>query len=141
MRVLLCGSRTWTSIPEIASVVEKLPAGSVVIHGAARGADSIAAACAEVAGLEILSFPVTNEDWVRLGKIAGHLRNKRMLDEGKPDVVIAFLDTDNASPGTHNMMAQAEAYGVRVIVIRKSCTSRSQEGKSSSDAGGNSSAG
>jgi hypothetical protein len=90
---------------------------------------------------EILSFPVTNEDWVRLGKIAGHLRNKRMLDEGKPDVVIAFLDTDNASPGTHNMMAQAEAYGVRVIVIRKSCTSRSQEGKSSSDAGGNSSAG
>lgn len=119
MRVLICGSRTWTSIKEIAAVVEKLPKGSVVIHGGARGADLIAAACADVCDLEQVSFPVTDEEWRTIGKSAGPRRNKRMLDEGRPDFVVAFLDTSVESPGTNNMISLAESFGVRVVVIKR----------------------
>ena len=124
MRVLVCGSRTWNSIPEIASTIERLPKGSVIIHGGAPGADSIAAACAEVAGLEALAFPVTDADWTEAGKGAGPRRNKKMLDEGGPSLVIAFLDTDVESRGTHHMMHLAESYGVRVLTIKKSCSEK-----------------
>jgi hypothetical protein len=29
-------------------------------------------------------------DWNRLGPGAGHIRNQRMIDEGKPDAAVAF---------------------------------------------------
>lgn len=121
MRVLICGSRTWNRISEIAAVIDKLPTGTVIIHGAAKGADSIADACAQVAGLPILKFPVTDEDWAKIGKSAGPRRNKKMLDEGQPNVVIAFLDENSETNGTNHMIQLAESYGVRVVIIKKPC--------------------
>jgi hypothetical protein len=126
MRVLICGSRTWNRLEEIASVIERLPKDTTIIHGAARGADSIAGACAEVAGLKVMAFPVTDEEWKTIGKGAGHIRNKRMLDEGKPDVVIAFMDTDSESRGTTHMINLAESFGVRVVVVKRSCSASTQ---------------
>jgi len=35
-----------------------------------------------------MGFP--QGEWDELGKKAGPLRNQRMLDEGKPDLVVAF---------------------------------------------------
>lgn len=48
-----------------------------VIHGAARGIDSIAAEVARDAELVVTSFPA---DWNRHGKGAGPIRNTQMLD-------------------------------------------------------------
>ena len=118
MRVILCGSRTWNKIDVIANVVEKLPADAVVIQGEAQGADIIARACAEERGLEVLSFPA---NWDTEGKSAGHKRNKRMLDEGGANLVIAFIDTNWESRGTFNMIELAEAKGVQVVKIAMPC--------------------
>lgn len=117
-RVLICGSRTWNKIDVIASVVEKLPSGSVVIQGDARGADTIAKACAELRGLEVMSFPA---DWEKHGKSAGHRRNKEMLQKGEPNLVIAFIDTLSPSVGTRNMIELAEAVGIQVVKIEMPC--------------------
>lgn len=50
-------------------------------------------------------------DWARFGKSAGYLRNKQMLEEGKPDLVVAFP----GGRGTANMIAIAMKAGVKVI--------------------------
>jgi len=51
-------------------------------------------------------------DW-KLGKKAGPLRNQRMIDEGRPDLVVAFP----GGKGTADMVRRAEAAGVKVLKI------------------------
>jgi hypothetical protein len=41
-------------------------------------------------GVPCEPYEVTQGEWDELGKKAGPLRNQRMLDEGKPDLVVAF---------------------------------------------------
>lgn len=82
--------------------MESLPPGTVVIHGAASGADSIAGWLAEERGLQVLPFPVTDADWDAHGKAAGGRRNQQMLDEGRPDFAFGYR-TFGHSPGTDDM--------------------------------------
>ena len=50
-------------------------------------------------------------DWATHGKKAGPLRNQRMIDEGHPDLVIAFP----GGKGTDDMTRRALAAGVATI--------------------------
>lgn len=92
MRLLVCGSRTWTDRNAIARELIAL-APDVVIHGAAAGADKIAGDVAYQWGIDerrtlrILSYPA---DWNLDGNAAGPIRNARMLADGKPDRGLAF---------------------------------------------------
>ena len=56
-------------------------------------------------------------DWKTFGKAAGPIRNRKMLDEGLPDVVIAFHEDIERSKGTKNMISQACEQGIDVILI------------------------
>lgn len=84
---------------------------SYLITGDCRsGADVWARAwCAENDSLYI-GFPA---DWAQYGKRAGYLRNAKMLEEGKPDLALAFFD-DSPCVGTHMMCRLAEDAGVEV---------------------------
>ena len=53
-------------------------------------------------------------DWERLGRGAGPERNRRMLEQSNPDLVLAFWD--GKSRGTKHMIEIAEKAGVPVIV-------------------------
>lgn len=121
MRVLFCGSRSWNDIEAVANIMQKLPKGTVIIHGDARGADTIADVVARELGFEVLKFPVTKDDWEKFGKGAGHRRNKQMLDEGGPNLVVAFVDLLSTTNGTSGMIDLAETFGVRAIVTKKYC--------------------
>lgn len=46
---------------------------------------------------------------------AGGIRNKQMLNEGKPDLVIAF-PTEN-SKGTWDMVRRAKRAGIETVVV------------------------
>ena len=119
MRVLVCGSRTWTDPDPIVAILNGLDSQChddfiTIIEGGARGADRIAATWAlerENPGLH--TFPA---DWRKHGRAAGHIRNARMLVEGEPDLVIAFSDQP-ITPGTANMIEQAEFARVPVWII------------------------
>jgi len=77
----------------------------VVIEGEAPGADTLGRIWAELHGIPVEQFPA---DWTRYGREAGPKRNKQMLDEGKPDFVVGFIDKPKAeSRGTNNMISQA----------------------------------
>lgn len=128
MRILVCGSRNWTDAALIETALQDVVDDNgigfddnmqslVVIHGAARGADLIAASFAkawEAQGRPIstLAFPA---DWRTHGKAAGMIRNRQMLTEGKPDLVLAFWD--GHSKGTANMIELAKKAGVKVKVL------------------------
>jgi hypothetical protein len=101
--VLVCGSRGWTDETAIHRELEKLAPGSRVIHGGARGADSIAGELARERGLEVVVYPA---DWHAHGKGAGPIRNQQMLDEGRPDFVWAFT---LGTPGTADMLRRSYA--------------------------------
>jgi predicted Rossmann-fold nucleotide-binding protein len=110
-RVLICGGREYNDHDALYAALDRLHAEhgfTVVIAGGARGADTLAAQWAEHRGIPT---EVYMAEWDRLGRKAGPIRNQRMLDEGKPDLVIAFP----GGTGTAGMMALARKAGVPVI--------------------------
>jgi len=114
LRVLVCGSRDWDDAKFINRHLRQLPRGTTIIEGAARGADSIAAQAAEHLGFEIEEYPA---EWKKYDKAAGHIRNQQMLDEGKPDVVIAFSKDIYNSKGTLNMVKRAKKAGLPIKIL------------------------
>lgn len=116
MIVIVCGSRDWTDRALIREWLAKLPRGSVVVHGAARGADTIAGEEAAALGFEVRAYPA---DWSN-GRGAGPARNQRMLDAEAPEAVLAFTRTGAGVPlttGTADMVARALLAGVRVTIV------------------------
>lgn len=115
MRVLVCGSRGWHDRDRIARRICELPPSdeTMVVHGAARGADRIAEQEAQKAGLFVEPHPA---DWERYGKRAGIVRNLEMLDSGI-DLVIAFHD--GRSTGTQHTIDEARRRGIPVEIILK----------------------
>lgn len=110
-RALVCGGRTYGDRARVWAVLDTLRP-SCVIHGDARGADRLADEWAKTCGIPAYVFPA---DWERHGRMAGPIRNARMLRDGKPTVVIAFP----GGRGTANMISQARLAGVKVIQINK----------------------
>jgi ABC-type sugar transport system substrate-binding protein len=114
MRVLICGDRNWTNRARILRALAKLPPGTEVIHGAARGADQIAGEEAQKLGFRVFAFPA---DWSK-GRAAGPIRNRLMLDQ-KPDFVLAFHPDIKASKGTADTVREATRRGIKVLVINE----------------------
>jgi hypothetical protein len=110
VRVLVCGGRNYDDFECVRRTLDELLAGDadpVVIHGAARGADSLAGRWAIEHNVHVEACPA---DWNRHGRAAGPIRNQQMLDH-KPDVVLAFP----GGSGTKDMITRARRAGVPVL--------------------------
>lgn len=113
MKLLVCGSRHFDDYNRLKQELGTLGFSiSEIIHGGARGADTLAGRYAEEANIPVRRFPA---DWEQYGKRAGPIRNSQMLREGNPDYCVAFLAPN--SRGTKNMIEQASRKGVTVKVI------------------------
>lgn len=113
IRVLVCGGRDYRNWPCLSGVLDRLHAENEfveVIHGAAPGADTLADSWARSRGIPTRRFIAL---WQTEGKAAGPLRNQRMLDEGRPDMVIIFP----GGKGTADMTRRAKAACLRVIEV------------------------
>jgi hypothetical protein len=80
---------------------------TMVIQGGAHGADALAKEWAQTRGVPQIEFAA---NWKKLGRRAGPMRNKAMLEEGMPQGVLALP----GGTGTADMIAQAKAAGVKV---------------------------
>lgn len=109
MRVLVCGGRDFDDGTYMCAVLDEVAPGTdtEIIHGGAQGADFHASQIAEDDGLQVTCFPA---DWEEHGRAAGPIRNQQMLDEGKPDLVLAFA----GGRGTDSMCQLARIAGVEV---------------------------
>ena len=111
MKVLVCGSRHFNDYELLESVLDKIDI-TTLIHGAARGADTLGGEYAKRRGINAIAFPA---DWHQYGRSAGPIRNYKMLKEGQPDCVIAFLHEN--SRGTRHMIEIARKADIEVKVI------------------------
>ena len=130
MRVLICGDRNYINVEAIRSWLTKLQdwGYDTVIEGGAKGADTIAMEEAARMNFNISHYPAKWEEYKKKfpiqqygmnWKSAGTDRNTQMLDEGRPDLVIAFHTNIEKSKGTKNMIKQAKARNIKVILVDK----------------------
>ena len=113
MKLLVCGGRDYSDEQHVRAWLEWAKGAlfvSEVIHGGARGADDLAGKVAESLGIPTRIF---RADWDTHGRAAGMIRNRKMLEEGKPHFVMAFP----GGVGTEGMIKIARDGGVTVIVV------------------------
>lgn len=110
MRAIVCGSRRWDDCDAVEKALRDNGV-RVVIHGGALGADLLADAVARKRGIPLVVYPAL---WPVFGKAAGPIRNQFMLEDSRPDIVLAFPLP--GGKGTEDMIRRAKKAGVRVVV-------------------------
>lgn len=105
--VLVTGSRNWSDVELLARRLNRLPDDTTLIHGGARGVDTLAGEFARRKGFEVGVFPAP---WKTEGRKAGFIRNEWMLDE-QPNLVIAFATDIETSRGTRHCALGAHDRG------------------------------
>lgn len=138
-RILVTGSRIWGVVPpdptpqqiltardqehavvhELKKYVPVLDSWTddlSLVHGMARGLDTLAGRVALMLGFEVLEFPA---QWDKYHRAAGPIRNQQMLDEGTPDFAIAFHQDLSRSKGTADMVRRCKKDGVPVKIITR----------------------
>lgn len=129
MRVLVTGGRDYADAERVDAVLDYYHAQrpfSVLIHGAASGADTLASLWATSRNVPTLPFPADwndlsappaiiryRRDGTPYNAAAGGIRNGRMLREGKPDVCVAF----HGGRGTGDMCQRCHAARPQVPVL------------------------
>lgn len=116
MIVVVTGSREWKRADIINKALNTIKP-SLLFHGGARGADTLAGRWCDETGTDCVVIPAL---WGSHGKQAGTLRNKRMLELANmtaqasqmPITILAFPMPD--SIGTKHCMAQAKKMGLHV---------------------------
>ena len=123
-RVLVTGSRLFddytTVCMELGGVMRHLMATTrpfpriVVVHGAARGADTLADRAARAFGMDVEPHPAGwHPEGGKLDRAAGFKRNALMVSLGA-DLCISFFKTGAANKGTAHCTALAERAGIPV---------------------------
>lgn len=113
--VIVTGSRIWSDARAIERRLARYPEGTILIHGAAVGADRMAAALARARGFLVL--PVAYFSELKGG--GGPERNAAMVAMGaavRPwfHVVVEAFPLPGGT-GTQDCMRQAEDAGLRVV--------------------------
>lgn len=118
MRLLVTGSRDFHDeflmrheLEAVKLYSEQVGVKVTLVHGAARGADTLAEKIAADFGWDIESHPA---DWDKFGKRAGYVRNQEMLDSGI-DMCLAFPLGE--SKGTRMMIKLVEKADLPLKVV------------------------
>jgi hypothetical protein len=116
MIVLVCGGREYEEAQRLYRTLSNVHENyriDKIVCGGAPGADPIALSWAIKYGVRCDVYPA---DWHKHGKSAGPIRNKQMLEDAKPDMVIAFP----GGKGTANMTSLArKKANVRVWCVEE----------------------
>lgn len=124
MNILICGDRYYTDKENIKKqllqIIDEFKLDldwerHYIIHGCANGADSLSGEVGKELGFFIKEFPA---EWDKYGKKAGPIRNLKQLNEGKPDLVLAFHHNLNESKGTKHMVYISRQANVPVRLFK-----------------------
>lgn len=112
IKVIVCGGRNYLDREKVyhtLDLIHKRKPISWIVHGGARGADSIASEWAKEREIpEIVYLP----EWGKYGNSAGPVRNGKMAEDGA-DLCVAFP----GGSGTQDMISKASIRGIEVIRI------------------------
>ena len=108
--IIICGDRHWSNEKIIEDFVYLLPPDVRVISGGAPGADYLAERARKKYNLD---GKVYKANWTMFGKAAGPIRNRRMIEDESPYLVVAFHNYISRSRGTRDMLLKAKKKGIR----------------------------
>lgn len=125
--IVVSGSREATDqhirpvLDALADVADGKPKPIVLVHGNARGVDTICDFLSQRV-LKWRSIPVPAlwhgpDGTGPYNMAAGVQRNQRMLDEYKPDVLVAFPINGLPNKGTNDMIRRARKAGIEVVEV------------------------
>lgn len=125
MHVLVTGSRSWTDRETVRERFAALPSDFVLIHGGAKGLDTIAGEVyKELTGRNALVIRPKYDRYFY--KVAPLMRNEEMLDMlevavamQKEVLVIAFKDLNSKTGGTNSCLESAINRGLPYELIQK----------------------
>lgn len=109
MIIAVTGGRTYSNRQKVfdtLDAIHRLHPISLLLHGGATGADTLAKEWAQERGVESITVPA---NWKAHGRAAGPIRNGLILDRS-PSILVAFP----GGKGTQNMTQQAKSRGIRV---------------------------
>lgn len=104
IRLLACSGRHFNDGAAVYRVLDEIAKE----RGGVKGADHWASQWAQARRVEAIAFPAK---WEQYGWDAGVIRNALMLEDGRPDLVVAFP----GGVGTQLMVRLAQTAGVEVI--------------------------
>lgn len=126
MKVLVTGGRDWNKRKVTYAALDQLNAiykFDTLIDGMAKGADELAFDWAISRGIKTERYKADWDNIDRPGAVikytkwgkpydaaAGSIRNQQMLDEGKPDLLVAFPGNN----GTADMIRRARDAGIEI---------------------------
>lgn len=116
MRVLVCGGWDFADsqfLGTVLDVVHKSIGITELVHGDARGADTLAGAWANSRGVLEIRVPAQWRVNGAFDKSAGFRRNRVMLDVHNPELVLAFP----GGKGTAHMVRIARNASVPVVEV------------------------
>lgn len=114
VRLLVTGGHDFDDKEYLFAKLDGLHEGDLiglVIHGAAPGTDSLANAWALKNNILVAPYPA---NWDEYGKAAESIRNKQMIDLGRPNGLVAFP----GGSGTTNVVALAKNADIPVLDLR-----------------------
>jgi hypothetical protein len=117
LRVIICGSREFTDLDLMAQALTEVREWAdnrplTIVHGRARGADSLADSLTRVLIPDAVIEPHP-ADWNYYGKSAGPIRNAEMVSLGA-DLGLAFYIEGVDSRGTNGCVALMQSAGIAV---------------------------
>jgi hypothetical protein len=142
LRLIVCGSRTFTDRAVVNTVLNGFwwpaynPVDDVVtsnhdllvIQGGAVGADEFAKDWAD--SHDGVGSVTVHADWRKHGRRAGPLRNQRMIEMDRLNLVLAFVNKPlERSVGTFDMVRRARGAEVPVWVIEVRPTAPQPQGQ------------
>ena len=86
-----------------------------MIHGNCKGADQLGGKIAESLGFAVV---VVHAEWEKHGRMAGPIRNSKMLDMD-PDLVLCFHEDIFKSHGSIDTVQKAITYGIPYEIIKR----------------------
>ena len=107
MRVIVCGGRDFAEREKLFRALDGIGITTLIEGGCPTGADKLAKTWAKRKRIPVETF---EPEWDLYGKAAGPRRNQRMIEEGKPDLVIGF----RGGAGTRDCCERAASFGVPV---------------------------
>lgn len=112
-KVLVCGGRDYSDRRKVYAILDRLHSEAPIwriVTGGANGADLLACDWAAMRSIEYIKYPA---NWEELGRKAGPLRNREMLERESPSLVVAFP----GGAGTANMIRLATDALVPVMTV------------------------
>ena len=114
--IIICGDRHWKDVGIIDEYIRSLHSDTRVITGGGTGADTIAENARIKYGLD---GEVYDANWTIFGRAAGPIRNRRMIINEFPYLIVGFHDNISRSRGTRDTLLRAKRRGIQ-YQIRKS---------------------